>query len=109
MARLSRTHSEDAAGNVRRLEKLADEILSHIGTLEDCEETGDLGDIGRSLLSVAQSLEYLGLDFTRWAEYDEDNEDEVCQDCGGGDLCPVCDECRGDCDACTCEEEEEED
>lgn len=106
MARLTQTHSEDAAGNVRRLEKLADEILGFLHLLEDCEETGDLANVGRSLSSIATTLQYMGADFTRWAGDDADNRDEICQDCGSLDLCPVCDACP-QCGICGCDEDDE--
>jgi hypothetical protein len=101
MARRTQEHSEDVAGNVRRIESLADELLALRGTMEECEEHDTLQDISNTISSVLSALTYMAADFDRWAQDDFDNEEDICQECGGP-TCAVCGECE-DSNCCECD------
>lgn len=88
----------EAAGEVRRIEKNADQILSVVRYLEDCQDPDELRKAAntienaiRFLQGVVGDLE----DIARRAEEAGEEEEEVCGACGG---------VKGWPDYCRCDE-----
>lgn len=103
MALLSLDQQSEAAGHVRGIEANADQALSIVRYLENCEDSDELRSAADRLRQAAKFLLDTACDLSYIVGEAEDADIEPCAECG--DLCTAAqrDDCGGYCSD-TCED-----